>query len=51
MRIGTFLLLILTVLLLAGATVWLAQTATTLALLPALGTVILVCTVLVRQAR
>ncbi|MFZ3582417.1 hypothetical protein ACOI1H_09640 [Loktanella sp. DJP18] len=51
MRTGPFLLLILTVLLLAAATVWLAQFAGALALLPALGTVLLILAILIRRAR
>lgn len=51
MRIGPFLFLIVTVMLLAAATVWLAKTAGALALLPAVGTVFLILTVLIRRAR
>ena len=51
MRTGPFIILILTVLLLAAATVWLAQSAGLLALLPAVGTVLLVLSVLIRRAR
>lgn len=51
MRTGPFLLLIMIVLLLAAATVWLAQIAGALALLPALGTVLLILTILIRRAR
>ena len=51
MRIGPFLILIGTVLLLAAATVWLAQIAGLLALLPAVGTVLLILTILIRRAR
>ena len=51
MRIVPFLILIATVLMLAAATVWLAHRAGLLALLPAVGTVLLVLTVLIRRAR
>ena len=51
MRIGPFLLLTVTVLLLAALTVWLAQSSGVLALLPAVGTVLLILTVLIRRAR
>ena len=51
MRVRSFLFLIVTVLLLAAATVWLAQSAGLLALLPAVGTVMLILTILIRRAR
>ena len=50
MRIGPFLLLIMTVLLLSAATVWMAQASGLLALLPAVGTVLLILTILIRRA-
>ena len=51
MRIRSFILLILTVLFLAALTVWLADKAAALALLPAAGTVLLILTILIRRAR
>ena len=51
MRIGPFLLLVLAVVVLAAATIWMAQAAGALALLPAVGTVLLVLTILILRAR
>ena len=51
MRIRPFLILVATVLVLAGATVWLARISGSLALLPAVGTVLLILTILIRRAR
>jgi hypothetical protein len=51
MRTGPFLLLIATVICLAALTIWLAQMSGALALLPAIGTVALVLTVLIRRVQ